>query len=73
MAEQCKYPEISKLLIRQIDAEMERELRKQVESALEKPSATCDDALRNQQNIIRELNQRLRFIERDVDASRDTR
>jgi hypothetical protein len=72
LAEQGKYPEISKLLTSEIDAKMERELKKQMESALQKTPATCDDVLRKQQNIIRELNQRLRFIGRDLDASRDT-
>jgi hypothetical protein len=76
LAEQCNYPELTKLLTLEIDAKMERELKKQMEATLQKTPATCDDTLHNQQDIIREINLSLikaKFIEKDVDTSRDTR
>jgi hypothetical protein len=59
-AQNTKYSDLSKLLTHEINDEMNRELRKQVELALQKTSPTCDDSHCNQQNIINEINRFLR-------------
>jgi hypothetical protein len=59
-AQNTKYSDLSKLLTHEINDEMNRELRKQVELALQKTSTKCDDSHCNQQNIINEINRFLR-------------